>query len=361
MQRKVVKPRQPMSNSEQKQVVASRRQRSQLVESICVVSPTWDAIYEEMAYNHARIVDCSEPLGMLLFGLTGMGKSTLVKRYADGYSARRRGGVMKRPVVSAVVPARATTDDLASWLLRGMKDRRWNKGRLREKTKRIIDYLGSGETHTLILDELQHFVARGNFFVREEAADWLKNLMKEEGLHLFVVLVGLQNQAELLLRANDGQLGAFFGNPYVLHPLTWADKLESNEFLAFLAQVDDKLPFNEHPVGIVNEDVAWRCYVASRGVIRPLMRLVRRAAHIAIESDSPGITLNHLERAYDLALPGIMWKQPNPFIGDRPELSKDERRPRPQATPAGVNRRGGGGKQRTGMAPPAALRVNQVL
>src|SRR5206468_3214432 len=99
---------------------------------------------------------------------------------------------------------------------------------------------------------------------------------------LACVLVGLEGQTDQLMQANDGQLGRFFSDPYVLKPLVWddGDGLNSNEFRCFLGVVDELLPLGgrSHLAGV---DIAWRCYVASDGLINYLMRLVRRAAYLA--------------------------------------------------------------------------------
>lgn len=299
----------------------SRAERYDLVDAAYVSYPRTGAILAQFEYLYEHARRSPEPLGLLLTGSPGVGKTTLTEVFEAQHPPDVSGPTVKRPVVLATVPSRATEKGLAAALLKGMGDPRWHRGSVNDMTYRLMEYLHDCETRLLVLDEIQHFVDSNSRRVGEDGARWLKNLLKDKQVKLSCVLVGLPGQSELFLAANDRQLECFFGDARVLAPLGWHDAngSEACEFRLFLREVEPLLPL-PLPSHLADEDTAWRCFVATGGVVRFVMRLIRRAARLAIDTDQDCITRMLLAEAFDLDLAGERHGVPNPFDDDvRPE------------------------------------------
>lgn len=318
---------------------ARREQRHRTLDNIIITYPRYNDILTEAEYMFQRALSSREPLGLLLTGAMGAGKTTITDALLALHPPYRLGGIMKRPVVRATVPSRATDRSVASALLRSFGDPRWDKGNLTNMSFRLIECFKKAETRIVIIDEVQHFMDQNSNKIVIDAANWLKTLIKDEDIHIGCILVGLRHEANLLLDANGGQLGSFFGSTRTLEPLAWdnEDDLSKNEFYRFMIELDRLLPFDGE-ADLVDADVAWRCHVASAGMLRPLMRLVRRAAHTAIDHGIATVNRELLAEAFDLMHPGDRRDIPNPFDGDRPEAAPIPKEPTPSS---GSNNRGG--------------------
>ena len=324
---------------------ADRREaRDAIVEKIIINYPRYNAILAEADYMFQMVLHSREPLGMLLAGLMGAGKTTLTDAILAKYPPYRMGGVMKHPVVRATVPSRATDHSVASAFLRAFGDPRWSKGTLTNMTFRLIECFKRAETRLIIVDEVQHFMDQNSNRIVIDAANWLKTLIKDEDIHIGCILVGLHDEAKLLLAANGGQLGSFFGKVRMLGPLAWdenSDDPSKNEFYRFLIEVDHLLPFDKE-TALVDPDIAWRCHIASRGILRPTMRLVRRAAHTAIDAGKKTIDRELLAEAFDLMDPGDRPDIPNPFDADLQDIKDSIAGTAMSPVPSsGTNNRGG--------------------
>jgi hypothetical protein len=95
-----------------------------------------------------------------------------------------------------------------------------------------------------------------------------------------------------------------------------------SEFEMLMHQLELVLPFNE-PSGLDEFDLAWRCYVASGGVLSNLMKLIRRASTIALTAGQEHLDRQVLADAYGPALSMIRRGIANPFTDEKlPDYQK---------------------------------------
>lgn len=343
-------------------MLAGREARYDHLEKILIEYPRAAKILSEIAFIHRHAHRAAEMRGLLITGPKGAGKTTLIDVYINTFAPDYGAETIKRPIMFATVPSRATADGLASALLYGLGDPRWANGNLNNKTTRIHEFLRRCETRPLILDEIQHFQDGQNLNHIEDAARWLKILLKDKQVKLACVFVGLEGWTDKLMRANAGQLGRLFTDEYVLAPLKWDETggLKTNEFRIFLDELDAQLPFDAR-AGLVDEDLAWRCHVATGGLVNYVMKLIRRAGYLAIDLDRPCVDRALLAEAYDKELAKGRRGIPNPFDGDeRPELPLPADADAERAEIAGVGRRPGRRKAK-GVTAGSKEQVEQLL
>ncbi len=296
------------------------RERLPYVEQIRVVYPRWQGVLEAIARCHSRQAYAAEPPCLLFVGPTGAGKTTLIESYAARHPLELRPSGRRVPVLRARIPTPAGINTLTTVLLRALGDPRAPRGTIGEKGDRLLHYLADCGVELLILDELQHFVDLESQRILYTVSNWLKDLIKES--RVACVLVGLEGQAEQVVDTNP-QLGRLFGDPRVLAPFVWdwtvGREATSAEFRTFLYHLEAQLPLRGAP-WLHERDVAWRCWVATGGVVGYVMALVREATWIALTRNGEALTLDLLAEAFTERLAAERRGITNPFIGDPPPL-----------------------------------------
>jgi hypothetical protein len=119
--------------------------------------------------------------------------------------------------------------------------------------------------------------------------------------------------SEVILQAN-AQLERRFQMRETLAPFGWKQAEQQIEFRTFLKYLDESLPLAGRSQ-LSDAETALRIYCATGGVIGYVMKLVRRAAILAITRSAGNIDCSLLAEVYDERLsssrPG-----PNPFRVD---------------------------------------------
>jgi energy-coupling factor transporter ATP-binding protein EcfA2 len=288
------------------------------VGQVRVLFPRWNAIYTAIAEAHEQSADAAEPECLVIVGPTGAGKTTLVTSYAQRFPPDNSGTTFRCPVLVAKILAPATVKTLATNLLFTLGDPLADKGSVGAKSVRLRGFFNDCGMEMLILDELQHIVDRDSDKVLQTVSNWLKDLIKDT--KVATVLVGLQGEAERVVRTNP-QLNGLFRPPLVLDPFTWddADPATIKEFRKLLRELDGLLPLRESS-DLGDRELAWRCFVASRGNLRLLMGLLRRAVVLALRRGCERLDLPLLADAFDSRLAGMWPGLVNPFYGPSPAL-----------------------------------------
>lgn len=269
-----------------------------------------------------------EPYCLLVVGETGMGKSTLIKDYIAKNPRAVTTETTTVPVLSASIPAPATMKGMATELLTKLGDPLAERGTLNQQTWRLRRLLETCRVEMIILDEFNHFIDRDSDKVLRSVADWLKVLIDTTGIPM--VLVGTPNSRSVL-NANE-QLRRRFGTHERLEPFTWAGD-GKQQFCRFLMEVDSRLPLPERS-HLDDETMADRFFRASHGSIASVMKLVRKATHIALDKGLPRLDTGLLSSVFaeDLLDPGNM---PNPFLDAPPQAPTSIR----QKTDDGISSR----------------------
>jgi GTPase SAR1 family protein len=280
--------------------------------------PRWNAIVTDIEVCHRRHALAAEPPCLLLVGPTGAGKTTLTESYAARFPVIVTDTGVQRRVRHATIPSPATIKNLSMELLYTLGDPRYDTGTIGSMTKRVVNFLRDGQVELLILDELQHFVDLDNQTVLQNASNWLKTLIKDRELKIACVVVGLEYEAAQVVDVTP-QLARLFGDPFVLTPFTWEEQTPTTvwEFRTLLHALEARLPLNA-PAHLTHRERAWRCFVASEGVISYLMALLRQATTLALMRGQECLDDMLLAEAFDQRLAGQRRGIPNPFLGDIP-------------------------------------------
>lgn len=297
----------------------TKQERKELLERIHVKSSRTEQIIELLEHSREHSKISAEPECMLLLGERGNGKTTVCKRFALKHPRRMIEGSTVLPVLFVSIPSPTTTKSLPTKILKDMGDPFWDKGSTVVQTLRMCDLLKDLQTEVVILDEFQGFIDGKTDRAVLEVSNWLKDVINET--RKAFVLAGLP-YCDIVLQAND-QLERRFPIRRTLHPLGWKKGKDREYFINFLAKVDEKLPFNGRS-NLADEHVAYRIFIATNGVIDFVMKIVRRAAELAIDKDVKRLEIGLLARAYRERISAIVPGRRNPFT-----ISEDDLEIRP--------------------------------
>ena len=272
----------------------------------------WDEVMEKIVICHNLQTLSADPPGLMVVGPAGMGKTSLLKSYANCYPPviGKEGNLF--PIVFATIPSPSRSDavrDLPKAILYALNDPFADRGTSLTMTRRLIGFFRDCETKLLILDEVQHLYDRDNNKILYNASNWLKTFIKETGVA--TILVGLSGDTEQVVNINP-QLARLFGDPQLLPPFEW-DK----EFLSLLTDIEGLLPLREVS-DLAQPNLAQRCYVACDGIISYLMTLLRGATYEALQSQQESLNLSLLKNSFDVFSGGKRRGIANPFVGEVP-------------------------------------------
>ena len=235
----------------------------------------------------------AEPPCLAIVGESGMGKTTIMNKFASLHPRKTHKEGAEIPVLVASVPSKPTVKALVETLLYELGDPLYMRGSAEEKTTRLIHLIKQCRVRLILLDEFQHFVDRANENVAHEVADWLKRTIDKA--RVAVVVFGLE-RCTGVFKANE-QLRGRFSAHILLKPFDWWDPADRTLFRAFLRAVEKQLPMPVTP-RLSSLDLAYRFHYASAGHIRPVMKIVRGAVHEAVETGQKQLDIDLFAKVF---------------------------------------------------------------
>jgi len=271
--------------------------------------PRFNELHNDIMLCREMTAESGEPSCMVLEGVTGAGKSTLVKAYAANFPPYEAEDGSRIPVFYAETPSPVTVKGFSSHLLSELGDPAAHRGTLQNMNARLIHYLRVCEVQLVILDDFQHLIDSETNKILAKVSDWLKVLIKETGIPFLVI--GIEDSVERILRANS-QLSRLFAVRETLHPFSLGSENEARDFQRFLEYAEKavKVPI-EYDLSL--DEFLARMYFATEGVVANIMNLLRFAALLANKQDEDAITLHLLDQAFNKRLQRHLIKPPNPF------------------------------------------------
>lgn len=293
-------------------------ERKRRVESIHITFPRLIRVLSKISYCHTHSKIAAEPECMLITGRQGAGKTTLYNSYARQFPRVVTKERVLIPVLAASIPAPATVKSLPTRVLSALGGSYPDRGTAVSQTLRIINFFDKCEVELMILDEFQNFIDANSNAILINISNWLKDLINETRKP--VVLVGMPHSERILL-ANP-QLERRFSMRETLEPFGWVTAAAQAEFGRFLQELDVRLPFPRRS-NLAAIETAMRIFLATQGIVGYVMKLVRRAAIMAIDEGADCLDLELLARAYKERLAARMGSGINPFRCDLESLRNE--------------------------------------
>ena len=249
---------------------------------------------------------------MSLEGVTGAGKSTLVRDYVALFPRLEQTDGTRIPIFYAETPSPVTVKGMAATMLARLGDPAAHQGTLWAMNFRLIRLMIDCQVELVILDDFHHLIDQETNRILEQVSDWLKVLIKETGIPFLVV--GIEGKVERILEAN-AQLSRLFAVRQTLEPFRCdlADEAGVQEFARFV-QYAEQVMAMPLPVTLPRLELLHRLHYATQGVVGNLMNLLRYAAWLTRQQQQEAITLATLAAAFDKRLSKHLKGEANPFL-----------------------------------------------
>lgn len=273
--------------------------------------PRFNELHRSIRMCQELSVLAGEPQCMVLEGVTGAGKSTLVRAYSASFPRRETGEGTIIPVLYVETPSPATVKGLAARMLEAMGDPAAQRGTLWSMNSRLVHYGGQCQVQLVALDDFHHLIDRETNRVLAEVSDWLKVLIKEMNKPFLVV--GIEGKVDLILQ-NNKQLSRLFAVRETLEPFQWepSDKETIREFALFVKCAEEGLGMSLADE-FKREEWLQRLYMATNGIVGNVMNLIRFAALLAQQEQATLLTREIMGRAFDTRLRKHVPRSANPF------------------------------------------------
>ncbi len=298
-------------------------ERKTYVDMLRVKYPRWNQIYGKIRERHVASLTASEPQCLLIIGGTGVGKTILLESYRDDHPSIVTDTTIITPVVLTTLFAPPTPKNALTAILMGFNDPRADKGTQGNMTKRVVDLYEDCKSEVMLFDELQDAYDKDKKKVVQNITNLLKYIIKQN--NCAAIFAGLKGEAEQVINSNE-QLARLFGDPVELAPFQWDVNDRENtvrEFTMLLETIEDLLPLNEKS-NLIEEDLAYRLFVACAGKMGYLMALIGKATKLALDDGKEKLDSVYFELAFDERLAGDRREILNPFAdGYSPNYSHD--------------------------------------
>ncbi len=272
----------------------SASDRRRIINGLFVERVEFQEILDRMDVLRQDHREGAETSCMLVLGEPGVGKSSLLQRYARAnptIEERNETGIMRRqPVVYAELDSNTTVIGAAATIMRQMMGERAPTASVAKDL--LPDQLRLWQTELLIIDEFQHVAETGATKTRSRTADWVKSITKK--LRIPVVMAGIPSIGTII--ADNAQLSSITSFRRQIHSYDYGSTDDQAAFRDFLQDLDEKLPFR-----LASElnapERATRLHLATGGILRHLGQVIAAAGRMAIDEDAARIGDRHLHHA----------------------------------------------------------------
>jgi hypothetical protein len=249
---------------------------------------------------------------MSLEGLTGAGKTTLIKDYARQFPRYETRAATRIPIFYLETPSPVTVKGLAQKILEELGDPAAHKGNQPALNSRLIHFIKACAVELVILDDFQHLIDSETDKILAKVSNWLKVLIKETGVPFLVI--GIEGKVEIILKANS-QLSRLFAVRESLTSFQWdlANSDTIQEFADFIRATEEvvglALPWQSES----DADLLYRLYYATDGVIANIMNLMRGTGRLARKQGANRLEMDVLAIVFEKRLAKHLGKTINPF------------------------------------------------
>ncbi len=262
---------------------------------VVIVYPEFEAAFIGIQQCVQRSKAFGEPIGSVLTGDGGLGKTTVcyaILNQMPSYTRTMDGYTKKvTPAFYIEVPSPITVKSLAAAMLKKLGDPVFGQGTAAQLTDRLIHFLRECETELVFLDEFHHLFDRNSTSAKLNinVINWLKNLVNETKISF--CLVGLPEFVTLL--DVDSQIARRFQYRFRLKPLSLGSHDHHGTLYPFLNQIAIKAAEKVN----VSFDPPLDCplfamqiYVPTKGFQAYVMALIRESIVEALANGREVVT-----------------------------------------------------------------------
>jgi len=246
--------------------------------------------YEEALEAMSQTHDMSgvEGTGMLLMGMPGLGKSSILASYVRNHLASRTDletpDGSREPIILVSVPAEPTLKTLIQEILLASSYQGSIAGTIGELKQKLNVFISERGVEMIIFDEFQHFLREQAKSNTRGVVNHIKLMMDKHKLYRLIA-----QHEELYQRFAHRQIR--------LRPFDAQENGRINEFAKYMRAYSRFLERqNVRTIQLDSEDMLVRLYLATKGIPRLITHLLRAS----VDNAEPGKTVarKDLARAF---------------------------------------------------------------
>ena len=260
-------------------------------------------IHKSLDDVRATRLQTREPKNVVIWGEPGVGKTLIIEQYL----AKRRAiteeyGSLRQDLIHVELDGATSPLLLAAEFAAqlGLKD--LPKGRTASDagpiTQAVKHQMLMQGVEMVIIDEFHHIAPNEGAGTAGRVARWVKSLSKKKErsretpfgvreANIPIVMVGTDKVRDLVLK--DEELFSITPKFFEIGRYTHDTPAEQVRWQALLAELDDKLPFDDFSC-LGEPELAYKIYQVTYGFLRQLGHLISEAGRLAIERGLVRIT-----------------------------------------------------------------------
>ncbi len=293
-----------------------------IVQNTLVPHQAFETAKKSVEQCFAYADNAAEPICIALIGESRTGKTRVQEECVALHPPVRNKDGLKSPILWVKTPSKPTVKALAEAMLQELQDPKPNSGTENSMTTRMVTLLRKCETRMVILDEFQHFYDKVAHTVMFHVSDWLKVLADDAGVAL--VVSGLPT-CNAVIEQNE-QLAGRFVAPVLMPRFDWTLASHREEFTTIVGAFHDSMQTYFDLPNLASDEMAFRCYCGTGGLVGYLAKFLRQAVWNALDSGTTRITLADLQTAHDQAV----WHRSGLVGVARPFAAKFDAIPTPE-------------------------------
>lgn len=251
--------------------------------------------------------------GLLIYGSSGVGKSTILVNYASHFPSYVEARQTIMPVLKVTCPSSATPNGLVSAIFDALGFPIPSRTDLADKTIKVCKLIRMYQVELLMIDEFQHAYYSRSLSNFRQLIDTVKNIMNET--KVASVLVGLSEIDEVI--SSNEQVARRHSEKIEITTFQIADEEDFKEFRAVLKAYQEALVIPPD-TPLYEANLARRFLIASNGNLDYLRRILEKSVEIAGFAELKELN----QQVYASAFRQYVWKtvpdKLNPFHIDSP-------------------------------------------
>lgn len=265
-----------------------------IVETTLVPHTAFEEATQRLEQCFSYADGASEPICIAVVGESRTGKSRALEECLSRHPRVRNQDGLTTPILRVKTPSKPTVKSLAELMLRALNDPKAHTGSENAKTARLHTLMVQSGVMMVMIDEFQHFYDKGSHKVMHHVADWLKILVDDARVAL--VVAGLPT-CRAVIDQNE-QLAGRFLSPVFMPRFDWQDTDQREEFVAILGAFEESIGTAFDLPCFTGDEMAFRFYCGTGGLIGYLSKFLRQAVWNAIDSKIKSIDLSALLHAH---------------------------------------------------------------
>jgi GTPase SAR1 family protein len=245
---------------------------------------------------------------LVILGGSGVGKSCLLEHFLSKHPRVETEDRTLVPVLLASMPATPTQRRILEALIGALDPALPAKGSIEGLKHQLLTLCNACGVSLIVMDEASHMVDRGQERTHYLVGDALKEVVDFLGRPF--VLAGIP-RLKRLFEVNE-QLRRRFNRCRTLKPFSLTVKESAADFRGAVQAFANELVGIE-TVDLAGQGVLPQMFVATNGLLKPLVDLLKDAVDLAMSMSRPAIKLETLAAAFRSAIWQEAPRERNPF------------------------------------------------